>query len=1074
MPKKRLKPTLILALDPFAAAFCDEVRQRLERDFGARGSLIQTHTLVQDGNSLAFNADLSASADLSFDLHAAREKAARPTSQEAAQLFERSADELQPALTNMLRAGRSFSDIEEAEREGVEIIDERVIYLVLSSVDPLAVGVALEVARLIKWLYATRFADELHTLHALVLMPDLFENHSAPDYASTYTLLKKLDAAFVDYVEITAQQKQLPFESCWLIDGRNARAIETKTLAGNLSGYADAFAGFLGAEPERSGAILGRKARGRPPAYSSFGFGELYLPTDMAITRLSATLAHDITRLAFLGEFVRAPDNSRQLLLAAKLFVLSKDYGSALQGLERHKGEAIWRGFRPPGEMRESAPNEYVAELQRRHEEFERGAQLEYRNALLARNAQVRDEFDALLDAELDRLADASPVGLSDALAYLRTMVEPAIALHKHLLGEDPQNLTTALRSIEGDLDVRLNVIVDRQQTGALLEQIQDVRGQLEALHTDLRLLPVSAGEPQETILPSGAQQGNRAQEAPADGEGTAGNTATPSTASGHPRRQHLVKEIEETERQLQIISGNYRDAVELEDRAADALRREAMKRVLIEKRERVEQAETELVSVGEQLRAAKRVLDDVLDEKQQFIRRYFIIRPILFALVVFGVPLLAALGDIGPARILVAFFWEHLTQFLTTLLFIALVYTGVIFWNFGRDLNRRLREARERVKMLSSQLSASVEQLKRAHNDQFFFKYEVLAQQMRADTITHLIETANQRIRELTDQAAALREIRDSFARTRAEAEPASSVMRRPLLQAKDIDAYYRKAVANVESEAGVFTRADVRRSQVRRITPEEFRAKLMAFALKRFDHLAHLSIEEALLRQPDLVPSETANIRLRELNDAAEPLLRLRQTDATGTGMFAQRDTTLWVSGEERDHLHDLYRRICPDVNVRVGDNDRALRVLTRSLNFPAYFIGAIEFYRDSYERETHKDSANLPDVLPSNERMSRAHERFLLALAVGLVIRHPGGDYGFANGDGELFGTDRRQIAERLATNFGSQKLHAEFEARLNEHLSSETSVYQKLTEFLNSANDLDSSEREILSALTRKYF
>jgi hypothetical protein len=68
MSKKRLKPTLILALDPFAAAFCEGVRSRLERDFGARGSLIQTYVLVRKGEQFYFESDLTLVKDETFDL----------------------------------------------------------------------------------------------------------------------------------------------------------------------------------------------------------------------------------------------------------------------------------------------------------------------------------------------------------------------------------------------------------------------------------------------------------------------------------------------------------------------------------------------------------------------------------------------------------------------------------------------------------------------------------------------------------------------------------------------------------------------------------------------------------------------------------------------------------------------------------------------------------------------------------------------------------------------------------------------------------------------------------------------
>jgi hypothetical protein len=655
-------------------------------------------------------------------------------------------------------------------------------------------------------------------------------------------------------------------------------------------------------------------------------------------------------------------------------------------------------------------------------------------------------------------------------------MVDPAILLHKHLLGEAPQNLVTALRSVEGDLDGRLGIVVDRQQTDYLLEQTQDLRSQLDALRTDLRLLPKSRDESPAAFHPPDAQS-QAAREAPVDGEGSSSreDAAAASVSESEDRRLQLTREIAETEQQLQSVSDSYRRAIEAEDRAADVLRHEARKRVSVEKEERVEQVETELLNLGENLSKAKRALNDLLEEKQQFLRRHLIIRPSLIALIVFGVPLLAAVGEIEPARNLVLLFWLNLSQFLTGLIIIVLVYVAVVFWKFARDLNQRLKHEQEHVKLLSSQLSATAVQLRRAHNDQLLFKYEIFAHQMRVDTSTHSIETASQRSHDLSDKLAALREISDSFARTRVEAEPAASVMRRPLLQAKDIDSYYQKTVTKLEVYVGDFTRDHVRRSQVRGISPEEFRTKLLAFTLGQFNHLADLSIEDALLRQRDLVPPETANTRMRELNDAAQPLLRLRQTDATGTGMFAQQDATLWASGEESERLHDLYRRVCPGVNVRPGNDDRSLCVLTRSLSFPAYFIGAIEFYRDCYERETNtKDAADLPDVLPTNDRVNRAHERFLLALAVGLVTRRPGGEYVFANGSGESFGSDRKQIAERLATNFASQKLYAEFETNLNGRLATEESVYQKLIEFLDSTHDITSSEREMLGALMRKYF
>ena len=447
--KKSLKPTLILALDPFAAAFCAEVRARLEGVFGARETLIQARAVVPRDAGLSFTADPAEAGDTAFDLEASRARLASHSVRQVEELFEGCQEAAEEELSELLGAGRSLGDIEAAKRSGFEVVNTRLIYLVLSSVDPFAVGAVLETARLIRWLFATRYADELHTLHALVLLPDLFGNHTAPDHATTYSLFKKLDYAFTNGVRIVHRQNLPPFESCWLMDGRNQRAVGTGTLAENLAGYADAFVGLLSANPEDSMATPGMYARGKPPAYNSFGYGELYFPSAAAVARLSAALAHDITRRTYLGEGTGERHSDRQHLTAVTRFIRSQEYAHALQQVERHQGTAIWRDFSPREEPREAAPGEYVAALRLRHEEFEREQQLEFREALLLSGGRARDDLVARFDEEIDRRADASPAGLGEAVEYLRVMVARAVELQGHLIGEEPQNLWTALRAVK-------------------------------------------------------------------------------------------------------------------------------------------------------------------------------------------------------------------------------------------------------------------------------------------------------------------------------------------------------------------------------------------------------------------------------------------------------------------------------------------------------------------------------------------------------------------------------------------------------------------------------------------------
>lgn len=1094
--KKTLKPTFILALDPFAAAFCAEARRRLEEQLGAgfngRNTLIQACALTAGSNALRFDLDIDACRDLGseytdFDLEKARARFGASDLGEAEWLFGNWQDQAVDALSEILLGARSLEDIEAARRAGFDVSEARLICLVLSSSYPFAVSVVLELARVIHWLFATRFRNELYKLHAFVLLPELFANHGTADYVTTYSLLKKLDDAFANGLSVLAFLKSQPFEDCWLIDGHNQRLSGTGTLAENLAGYADAFVGLLSAGTEDSIAPLGINAQGKPPAYNSFGYGELYLPSDVVITRLGAALAHDVTRRFFLGEAETGSHDKLQLLNEVKRFAQSKEFTNKLGQVRRHRdGHAIWQPLNLRERLREDAPGEYIEVLRRRHIEFDKGPMAEYRSALSDSGKRVVAELRRLLDDEIDHRADASLTGLPEALEYLRVMVEPAVELRQPF-GDDPRNLLTVLREVEAMLDGELSVAPGREESAALLEEILDLGNSLSELRTDLRLLPESEqqsrmpdpqpapdvdepafvdNEPDgEPVAPDQAAS----QEEPAD----LPPTATPRL-NDNPRQQ-LAAMIEEAEERLRNLSDEYRRLVTAEDTAIDALRGEAIKRVMAEKLQKIVDNEKALVTLTNDLHQARRDHREMLNARQQFMRRYLVGRPGLVAAAVLVIALLGWVGNIRPAMELVTLALDNLSEFTLLILLIVVLYSVGVLWAFFRGPRTRLAETDARVTQLDSQVQFTATLLLDARNACQLFKYELYAWRMHRDAVASLVETAQSRIRELTNRLDALRASADIFARERDESFPVASPMRRPLILAADIDAYYNKKTTSVEAEGDLFVRKyKVTRSLVRRITPEEFRDRLRSFAVERFKHLRDLCITDALFNYPDLVPAETAELRLRELDEAAEPLLRLCPDEGASAGRLAQRDTTLWVSAHERERMLEVYRHICPSVNIRIGDDDSSLRVLTRCLYFPAYFIGFIKFYRERYARSLHKIAAELPDVLPLDKGLKRARKRFLLALAIGVIVRGPTGVYTFSDSLSESFGTDRQHIAERLSGSLDGQKLYEELDDRLDKYLKAVGSIVNQLHEFLNSATDLDTSEREILTALMSEYF
>jgi hypothetical protein len=1066
----RLKPTTIIALDPYSAGFAEMVLARFKRAFPTSGNLIQAVALNPGDAGLSLETDLASVGESTFDL--AARNTVRMEAGKAQALFEHDANSLEPSLIELFGAGRRAAEIAQARRDGIEIVRNRMVYLLVSSSESFARGVILELVRLIRLLFARFYTEEPYSLHVVVMLPSLFEHPRSVDYAATYALLKTLDQSASSGMVIGVHGKMPPFDGCWLIDGTNARGNEIGTLAEELHGYTDAFVGFLTADPELSGALTGtRTARGKVPAYSTFGHGELFFPAITTIKRLSAAMARDIVTRAFLGNVTNRSSNKRRSLLDAKRLILSPAYNSAMNGLERDKGALIWRDFSPLTELQSGQETrKLVAEFQRRHSEFEREALPEFQRALLQQSETVQTSLVALLDAEIDRRTDSAPDGLSDAIELMERLVDPNIALQADAVGERPQNLMTELRIAEGALDQKLAVTIDNDQTKNLLDQVNELRSRVAALETTLRLTSVYASG-RVVAKAAGAGLPEKAELNTATTE----TTTTGASLAPDEEQQRLIAEIDEAKLQIETGCSEYARALIEEERAAYHLRHEAKDKTREAKKQSVIQAEREFATIGDQLGEAKRILDDRLLERREFLMRHFVYYPAIATIFII-VPEFLALFGITLATAIVGFVWLNLFGFLFAVLVAAIIYTVWVLIRYTRGINRQVIQARERVDGLESSLRAAIVQLRRARSDQTRLEYELYAQGMRVEALNRVIEAAQERISELHGTFTALNESREIFARNHSEAVPASSAMRIPIFNSDQIDAYYTKEVPEIQVEAETFAKEKVKRSQVRRLSGEDFRVRVETFTKARFDRLAHLSIEDVLLREPELVSPQQVMGHLQELDNASEPLVQLRDIGADGD-VFAQRDVTLWAGTEEHQRLLDLYRKVNSRAIMRPSEDEKTLRSLTRCLNFPAYLLGQVEHYRACYERDDKKDAEELPDLIPGGlaigPEVRRAYEQLLLAIAIGVVSRGENGDYILSNGTNRSLGNNRRKIAENFATDFAGSKVYVELCTLLNGRLSKTEDLSQSVIAFLDSAIDLESFEREVLETLAKKY-
>jgi hypothetical protein len=920
----RLKPTILIALDRHAAAFCERVQLNLERDLGYRGSLVRSYSLLLDdkkGPTIEENSTAHGSNTL--------------TAEEVQAVFETRSVELEPALSEIFEAGRRYDEIQKAREAGMEIVQNRRVYVVLSSANCVANGMIIEFARLIRWLFTTRFPQELYELHAVVLLPNLFDQATQTHFAAAYALLKKLDHNLFSGLTITPVRKMPPFDGCWLIDGINAHGEKIGTLAEQLDSYTDAFTGFLTAEPEMSGALVGtRTSRGKVPAYNAFGHGEIYFPVDVAVKRLSSALSRDIISHAFLNDAAEQTDVKRKMLLATKQFVLSEAYRNTLSGLETEKGAPIWQDMPRTSDLQEvNDVHQYLAEQQRHHTKFERESLPKFKQMLVARSETSLQELHRLVDAEIDRHIDQKPEGFREALALLEWFVDYRIALHANTLAERPQNFFTDLLAAQAMMDTQLGVEVDRSKTESAMNQVNDLNNHLADLENALLMTKSRALDESSTTEDAMSTEPD--------------NKAVETLQSEH---RSVLSEIAETRLEIGSASATYVRDLLAEERTANEQRYEAKDGARSNRTQAVADAEQEIIRVAEQLNRARLNLEDKQQKRHQFLVRHFIIYPAVATLLLI-VPTLAFFG-ISLAAGLIGLLWASLFGFLLVIITTLLIYTATVLYLFMTGINRAVHSARDEVHSLELKLKATHVRVIDARNVQLRLEYDIYAQSMRVETLNKLIEISREKITEIENTQNALRECSAKFAAEHKSALPISSYMRRSVLSGEQIDQFYRTSVTDVEPESRTFIQEYVSRSQVRRIAIEDFVQTLSGFASSRFKSLSSLSIEDILLRSPNLVPEDQASLKLEELERAATPLVMLSEMDLNDD-TFAQTDVTIWARPTDSTELLKQYKKVKSTTTFRPSDNKHSLRALTRCLNFPAFYLSQIEFYRSCYDR-------------------------------------------------------------------------------------------------------------------------
>ncbi|MFQ4143502.1 hypothetical protein [Chlorogloeopsis sp. ULAP02] len=1012
------KPTILIALDPHSAAFCAAIQHQLQELNTAQSRLIQIYALTWNGEAFNFSDELNRVADTSFDLAQTHSKQTHIL--EIRTQFSQATGKLQTQLIDLLKGANQSQEAISTKRQGVDISSSHRVYLMFSASNHFARGVVFELVRLMRWLFTKYFTDIPHCLEALLLLPGLFTQATTTDYGAAYALLKELDYKMTSGVVVAGSQKVSPFDNCWLIDERIGE------LKANLPSYADAFAGFLTVEPQTSGLLIGtHKVRGKVPAYSTFGYGELFFSGEIIIKRLSAALAAEILIEQFLPQVKFTLEANRKWLLDAKEFLLSDEFSSAFLQLERDNGKPVWQDFNPRLDIRAGKVQEYGIELQRAYLQFENKELLAYKRTLEICCKQVQAGLTTFLDRSINRYVDATPQGLHEGVRLLNILTDVYLELKTDSINDKPQNLITELRAAEAFLDSRLQVTIEREATQNLLKQVLSLKLRRQQLQD----------------------------------------------SSDERKSEQQLQELQTIQEQLETAIAEYRQALNTEIEQARQIRFMAIARA----REQVETAiivaQKNLTAIENQLETATDNLNELLAQESRFRSQYLVIYPTLMVVALLGLLILTGIFSQSTLWLLLQQVWGNLTHHVLGTAVIVLTYLGIVWLKYNTNIRDRILKVQKQIKRLESSLKATAVELRRSYNEQLKLEYDVYVHNLRIEALNHLIKTAKQRVDTLRQTLSNFSEIHNKLIAQREQATTKFSEIRLTVLTDADIDAYYQNVLAKLAIDR--FTQEQVSRSQSWQIPSEAFENQLISFTYQQFEHLSNFSIGEAL-KQPNIIAPNTATLRMNQLHDSANLLLRLQDIDVN-LNPTSQRELTLWVSAKDKEQIFAYYSRISRTLTVLVGEDEQRLCILTRSLGFPAYFLSQIEFYRDCYERtqsEQIKQDENIPDLIPeeigSSKEVRLAYQTLLLAYSLGLLSQNAQGDYQF---NSQSLGREREQISLALATEFSFQEFYGELQERIEAH--EHDLIYSKLQEIGASAKDLSPYERKLLDNLLSKY-
>jgi hypothetical protein len=370
------------------------------------------------------------------------------------------------------------------------------------------------------------------------------------------------------------------------------------------------------------------------------------------------------------------------------------------------------------------------------------------------------------------------------------------------------------------------------------------------------------------------------------------------------------------------------------------------------------------------------------------------------------------------------------------------------------------IRHARETLRRMHESIDAADRSKNAAHNAELQFEYDVAHRRATVSVLRRTRELAKSTLDALRIRLRDLETLAASF--TLRPIAPGALAI--PIVEDADVDAWYERTIDDRKPFVREFP---VTRAQSRRMSADELRQRIVTYAATAFDAFREMTLAEAASLTPSLPQ------RLKRFSQYSAPLIELKGDDLQAQKAM-QRDTTLWMDSTDTAFVTSIQRRL-PEMQMRPSPDALRVHALSRVLHYPAYVLGQFDYYRAHYDPAQFPESADVPDLLPTELVLTgdvrAAYEQILLGRATGVITLRQDGQLHRAS-TSLVLGDTHLAAAQHLAAPEHAT-LREQLEVELAPRLSVAKTIEHDLQQLAREVKPLSALDADVLGRLLRRY-